>query len=217
MAIQYGILALLDRQPMHGYELKEELQAEIGSHFEINFGTLYRHLERLLKDECVECRVIPQPRFPDRKVYSITDKGRQAWLDWLLEPITGGSVLKNDFYVKLVLSFASPVDPGDVIDRQRQADLRLMQALTKLRLAADPALQIRWTLLLDAAIFQTEARLKWLEVCRESLRQARRADEKAVGPDELCRVLELTNKSGKSADASLTGAAKSPKKGAPIA
>lgn len=194
MTIKYGVLALLDRQPMHGYELKEELQAEIGSHYEINFGTLYRHLERLLKDECVECRVVPQPRFPDRKVYSITDKGRQVWVDWLLEPIAGGSVLKNDFYVKLVLSFASPVNPRDLIDGQRQADLRLMQSLTKLRLSADPALQIRWTLLLDAAIFQTEARLKWLEVCRESLSQARCADEKAVGADELRHMRELIEK-----------------------
>ena len=202
MTIRYGVLALLDRKPMHGYELKEELQAEIGSHYEINFGTLYRHLERLLKDDWVACRIVAQPRFPDRKVYSITDVGRRVWIDWLLEPITGGSVLKNDFYVKLVLSFASPVDPGDVIDKQRQADLRLMQALTKLRLAADPALQIRWTLLLDAAIFQTEARLKWLEVCRESLKQARFADEKAVGPDELKEVLDR---------------ATSQKKGVPIA
>lgn len=206
MTIKYGILALLDRRPMHGYELKEELQAEIGSHYEINFGTLYRQLERLLKDACVGYEVVPQPRFPDRKVFSITKKGRRVWVDWLLEPITGGSVLKNDFYVKLVLSFGSPVNPSDVINGQRQADLRLMQALTKLRLAADPALQIRWTLLLDAAIFQTEARLKWLEVCRESLVTARFADEKTVAADELHDVLEPAAEG-----------VEGPKKGAPVA
>lgn len=188
MTIRYGILAMLDRRPMYGYELKEELRAEIGSHYEINYGTLYRQLERMLKDGYVSCRVMPQTRFPDRKIYSITEKGRLDWIKWLQEPIEGGSVLKNDFYVKLVLSFASPIEPNKVIDRQRQSDLRLMQALTKLRRSADASLQIRWTLLLDAAIFQTEARLKWLEVCRENLARAKLADEKTVGLEEL-RVL----------------------------
>jgi DNA-binding PadR family transcriptional regulator len=194
MTIKYGILALLDRRPMHGYELRDELQAEIGSHYEINFGTLYRHLDRLLDDKCVTCRVVVQSGRPDRKVYSVTENGRRLWIDWLREPIQGGSVLKNDFYVKLVLSFASPIDPRDVIDRQRRSDLRLMQALTKLRRSADPSLQIRWTLLLDAAVFQTEARLKWLEVCRESLAQARSADEKTVGAEELRVISHLAGK-----------------------
>jgi DNA-binding PadR family transcriptional regulator len=191
MAIEFGILGLLNRRPMYGYELREELQAEIGSHYKINYGTLYRVLDRLRRKEYIECKTVAQTRFPDRKVYRIKEKGRQHWLSWLSTPITAGSILKNDFYLKLVLSFTSPVSPLEVIEQQRQADIKLIQALTKLKRKADPKLQVRWLILLEAAIFQVEGRLKWLELCHLRLNEMQKADNKSLSVKELTALKDI--------------------------
>jgi PadR family transcriptional regulator PadR len=74
-------LVLLDEQPTHGYRLLERL-AEAG-HADVTGGTLYPLLARLGDKGWTEYRWEHDGSGPGRKVFSVTEAGREH-LDVLL-------------------------------------------------------------------------------------------------------------------------------------
>jgi DNA-binding PadR family transcriptional regulator len=71
--VRSAILALLDDQPMHGYEMIQELEERTGGRWTPSAGSIYPTLQ-LLEDEGL---VTPE-EVDGRKVYSLTDAGREA-------------------------------------------------------------------------------------------------------------------------------------------
>ncbi len=70
-----GILSLGDAT---GYEIKKMVAEGSFSFFsEASYGSIYPALGKLMDDGFVTCRELPQDKRPDKKVYSLTDKGRQ--------------------------------------------------------------------------------------------------------------------------------------------
>lgn len=70
------ILAVLAKQPMHGYALSEFLKAEMDEAFRFGVGMIYPLLHQLEKERLV---VGKWERWPgaDRRVYSLTKKGQK--------------------------------------------------------------------------------------------------------------------------------------------
>ena len=54
MPIRHGLLALLARGPMHGYQLRAEFEAATGATWPLNIGQVYTTLVRLERDGLVE-------------------------------------------------------------------------------------------------------------------------------------------------------------------
>jgi PadR family transcriptional regulator AphA len=103
VSFRYFILGLLTQQPMSGYDIKRFLKSLswlIGSP---SFGSLYPALHALLKDELVTVKVAPRESKPPRKIYSITDAGRQTLNDWIDQPATSRAPLKA-FAMRLILA-----------------------------------------------------------------------------------------------------------------
>ncbi len=77
MSIRYGLLALLRRGPMHGYQLRTAFEESTGGTWPLNIGQVYTTLSRLERDELV--RSLPESDGGQRP-YEITEAGR-AFLD----------------------------------------------------------------------------------------------------------------------------------------
>ena len=71
--VRSAILALLDDRPMHGYEMIQELEERTGGRWSPSAGSIYPTLQ-LLEDE----GLIKGEEVEDRKVYALTDSGREA-------------------------------------------------------------------------------------------------------------------------------------------
>lgn len=81
------ILAILNQQEASGYEIKKLSTEDRFSHFvDISFGSIYPTLARLETEHLVTCRSETQSGKPDRKIYSITDKGRVELVQALSQP-----------------------------------------------------------------------------------------------------------------------------------
>jgi DNA-binding PadR family transcriptional regulator len=80
--VQDVVLALLAKEPSHGYELRLRLQDALGPLGEaMNAGQIYVTLTRLEKAGLVTAhRVAGKSDRPDRKVHSLTPEG-QARVD----------------------------------------------------------------------------------------------------------------------------------------
>lgn len=71
------ILSLLEEKPMYGYQLSKELQRRSRGYFEFKEGTLYPALHRLEKEGLLRGQWQVIAEGPSRKVYHLTDKGRE--------------------------------------------------------------------------------------------------------------------------------------------
>ncbi len=78
MNVRTLCLAILHFSEATGYEIKKMSTEEHFSFFvDASFGSIYPALSRLQDDGCVTVREEFESGKPSRKVYSITDKGRE--------------------------------------------------------------------------------------------------------------------------------------------
>lgn len=104
----YAILGLLSLKPMSGYDLKRYVDESIGHFWQENYGHIYPTLARLEKEKMASCRNVRQRGRPDRRVYSLTKRGRSELLRWMEEPVEEMPV-RNELLLKM--SFADVIGP----------------------------------------------------------------------------------------------------------
>lgn len=181
MGIKHALLGLLAEKPMHGYELKSAFDEVIGELWSLNIGQVYNTLNLLERDgHIVLQEYVEQESRPDRKVYSITEKGREELGRWLREPLEKPRRLKDDFYLKLI--FGSRIGERDVrtlIWNQRKAYLQVLYQLNEIKNELDPATDILTLLLVEGGIEHVEADLRWLDKCEERLSALLRSLERS--------------------------------------
>ena len=168
MAIRNGLLALLERGPMYGYQLRTEFEASTGATWPLNVGQVYSTLSRLERDGLVA----PEGAADDegRVVYRITDAGRTEVQAWFSSPVDREARTRDELAIKLALALAVPgVDARAVVQAQRTATLRALQELTRLKARADEATDHAWLLVLESMIFHAEAEIRWLDHCEVRL------------------------------------------------
>ena len=162
------LLALLAKEPAHGYELKNLLEQTFGEAYPSpNIGQIYVTLQRLERDGLVSSQDVVQATRPNKRVYELTAAGREALAAWIEEPSDGPRV-RDDFFMKLALSpLAGATDRMALINRQRRHYLNLMRGLSALAAAAYEGPISR--LLIEGAMLHLQADLDWLQRCQEEL------------------------------------------------
>jgi len=167
--MRHAVLALLAEEPAHGYEIKRGLEERFGTVVApLNAGQVYTTLQRLQRDRLVADDAVAQSGRPDKRVYRLTDAGRDALFEWLGAP-SAPTRLRDDFFMKLVFAHSMGLaDPADLIARQRVAYLRSLGELERV-LANDPPVDGTTALVVEGAALHLEADLKWLDRCEEQL------------------------------------------------
>jgi DNA-binding PadR family transcriptional regulator len=152
-------------QGVHGYELKRQCDRLLGRFWQLNFGEIYRILDRLEAEGLVD-QVVAGDR-PSRKLYRINDKGRQSLDTFILSPPTDvPRPLRQELAVKLL--FAGPERLGELlrlIDQQREAYMAELSALgiQRRKLEKLPMDSFVTRLLIDGAELSVRAELAWLD------------------------------------------------------
>ncbi|MFS8478817.1 MAG: PadR family transcriptional regulator [Micromonosporaceae bacterium] len=174
MSVRYGILALLERGPMYGYQLRAAFEESTGATWPLNIGQVYTTLSRLERDGLV--RSLPET--DGQRPYEITDAGRAEVALWFATPISRGDRPRDELAIKLALALTTPgVDVQSVVQTQRSATMRTLQEYTRLKARDDRPEDLSWRLILDAMIFQAESEVRWLDHCEASLVRYRPATE----------------------------------------
>jgi DNA-binding PadR family transcriptional regulator len=167
--VRLPLLALLAKEPAHGYELKNRLEQIFGEAYPSpNIGQVYLTLQRLERAGLVLSQDVVQATRPNKRVYELTPAGREAVSAWLESPSDGPRV-RDDFFMKLALGpLVGDIDRLGLINRQRRHYLAQMRGLSGL--AADAADGNRVArLLVEGAMLHVQADLDWLERCQEEL------------------------------------------------
>lgn len=161
-------LALLSKQPTHGYDLLQTYESLFSSVLPpLNAGQVYTTLSRLERDGLVDDYAVEQEGKPDKRIYRVTDQGRRALLDWFSTPLSGPRI-KDNFYMKLISARVSGmVDLQELIDVQRRQYLQSLHDLNNLALQPEVSADPGMFLLIRGAVLHLKADLEWLDLCEE--------------------------------------------------
>jgi transcriptional regulator len=77
-AAELMILALLDAQPRHGYDLSKLIEARSGGRLKFHIDSLYPLLYRLEEREWIKGTWVEKPEERRRRVYKLTRAGRRV-------------------------------------------------------------------------------------------------------------------------------------------
>ena len=115
MNVRTLCLSVLYEGEATGYDIRRMCtEGEFAYFVEASFGSIYPALAKLEDDGLVTSRTVPQDGKPARKVYSITDGGRQAFAEELSAPL-GEDVFRSPFL--LLARFVSILPQSLVADR----------------------------------------------------------------------------------------------------
>jgi len=103
MDVKTLCLGLLSNGEACGYELKKTFESLFKHFFPAGYGSIYPALADLAANGLVDCREIPQTGKPDRKVYSITEKGHAAF-EKALKNTQPRHKLRSDFLAMMYFS-----------------------------------------------------------------------------------------------------------------
>lgn len=165
--MQDVVLALLAKEPAHGYQLRTRLRAALGPlGAELNAGQVYVTLARLEKAGLVTAERSADRTDRDRKTYALTAAGQRRVTEWVGETSWPKPDLA-EFHLKLVAVAASRLaDPVAVIDAQRRELLRRLRDAQRIALAEpDDSMA---ALLLEGIVLRLQADLRWLETCEKT-------------------------------------------------
>lgn len=143
MNTQTLILAILNFGDASGYEIKKQSSEGVYSYFvDISYGSIYPTLSKLENEGLVIGRSESQSGKPDKKVYSITDKGRQAFIAALAIP-PAIDKFKSEF---LLVAISAGLTQKQVLTNAIDARIvemeKMLELITNLRADCDhPATQ----------------------------------------------------------------------------
>ncbi|SFQ41540.1 PadR family transcriptional regulator [Actinomadura madurae] len=163
--MQDAVLAMLAKEPSHGYRLRARLREALGPLGEsMNAGQVYVTLNRLEKAGLVVSeRADGLPDRPDRKVYALTPSGQQRVAAWLAE-VNWPKPNLAEFHLKLAAAAAARLaDPVELVDAQRRELLRRLRDVQRATLAEPDGSTAG--LLLEGVALRLQADLRWLETC----------------------------------------------------
>jgi len=126
MALRHAVLAALLEGEASGYELSKRFDVSVANFWSATPQQLYRELERLESDGLVGARVVEQERRPNKRVFNLTEAGRDALHEFTAAPARPMAV-RDDLAVKV-----QAVDAGDgeavraaVAEREQHARAKL--------------------------------------------------------------------------------------------
>ncbi len=171
MSLEHAILGFLNYKPFSGYDLKKIFDTSVQHFWAADQSQIYRTLARLTEQGWTEIEVIEQEDRPDRKVYTITQTGRDELRRWLTTSLTHE---KHRSAELVQVFFAGQLSDDEVLAMfEREAEkIRAglagydgvpQQAAEYIEMMHAPRETFFWLLTLDAGIKSAQAHLAWLE------------------------------------------------------
>ena len=143
MNTQSLILAILNFEDASGYEIKKESSEGAFSYFvDISYGSIYPTLAKLEADGLVEGRSEAQSGKPDKKVYSITDKGRDEFISTLSVAPQKDKFKSEFLLIAMCAGLTTPKVIENAIDQRIDEMENILRIIGELRAGCDhPATQ----------------------------------------------------------------------------
>ncbi len=171
MSLEHAILGFLNYKPFTGYDLKKMFDNSVRHFWPADQSQIYRTLARLTQNGLVEMELVEQLDRPDRKVYHITQAGRDALIAWLAGPFPE----EEPRSAPMIQVFFS----AQLSDEELLAKFRLAAGMMRAQLeqyqqvpekideyaavVQSPREVFCWSLTLESGLRMAQSQLEWAE------------------------------------------------------
>lgn len=157
----YVILGLLMEGAKHGYEIH---QSELFSIWSIPMSQLYILLKRLEGEGMIRSSLTVQENRPGKRVYTVTEKGRAAFLDWVYRPSEKIRNIRIEFLAKLYMIHKLHLDMSEaLVDAQIKVCVKRKSRLNEMKGKEGDSFEGLVKLYRNTMI---DATIQWLKSCR---------------------------------------------------
>ena len=166
LSMEHVLLALLAREPMHGYELHRRLNEMpgIAQVWNLKQALLYAKLELLEAEGDIQVKATRREFTPPRKVYAVTQQGQKKLEAWIREPVYRARLMQQVFNAKLLCAWMqSPQLALDLIEKQREVMLNWHSRLVDEEARLDPKAQFGDWVVLSFKDKRDQGTLGWLD------------------------------------------------------
>ena len=171
---KYALLGILNLYPMSGYDLKKFCDEVVSQFWNENYAHIYPVLKELEKEGLATTQTAQAAGRPVKRIYSITEKGKQELKDWLLKPAETPPQ-RYEFILKLF--FSADVPAGHLAENilqykemnQKALELYDKNEKETLEVITDENNKSRKLILMTISCgrLQSDAMVKW---CDETLK-----------------------------------------------
>ncbi|ACQ81934.1 transcriptional regulator, PadR-like family [Beutenbergia cavernae DSM 12333] len=162
MELRHAILGLLSIQPLSGYDLGRAFAGTVAHFWYADQSQIYRTLDRLAADGAIETERIRQQTHPDRKVHTLTDRGRAELTAWLTSPLEPERP-KEPFLARLFFAAELGVEGVERLLEERERQTReVLERLRAITVPAGDRAAVLQQATLSSGIAHAEAELEWL-------------------------------------------------------
>jgi DNA-binding PadR family transcriptional regulator len=172
MALAQAILAALNDCACSGYDLAKRFDGSVGFFWNATHQQIYRELTKLEEQSQIEAQLIHQEHRPDKKIYTLTDKGKESLQSWIETPSTV-SPLKDDLLVKIFAG--SIVSPQTIVAELKHHRIQHLETLHTYEAIASKYFPDR-SQLSDVGRYQyitlrqgIKLETEWLSWCQEAI------------------------------------------------
>ncbi|MEH7107037.1 PadR family transcriptional regulator [Bacillus sp. JJ1764] len=118
-SIRKAMLTLLAREPLTGYDIKQQMNTRMGAFWKANNNQVYPELSKMEEEGLIRLKEVEHDSYrPPRKVYEITQAGKESLIEWTIEPVEIATI-KDEFLVKAYNTWL--VDPEKMLIRIEEA------------------------------------------------------------------------------------------------
>ena len=186
--LKHGILGLLNYGSMTGYEINKAFKDSLSYFWNAQTSQIYRELQTIKKNGWATDEVVEQIGKPDKKVFTITERGRTELNRWLVEDntefITRIPILMKTFFRgersidENIEYFTQLADMGTDFLTQFQNEPPKVADYSK-RLQ-DPMNAIYWKMTVEFGVMYIHTYLDWVNKCKKELEEIRDEHKKIL-------------------------------------
>ena len=119
MSLAFGILGFLNYSPMSGYDIVKAFESSLQFFWHAQSSHIYLELKKLEKKGYICGETVIQSDRPNKRIFSITEAGKKAFMDWLAEGAgEDATQFKSAFMMKVF--FGGNMPPAQSADQLRK-------------------------------------------------------------------------------------------------
>lgn len=173
--ILLGVLSH-SKKPMYGYEIKKQLEEwAVGEYSQISYGSIYYNLERMEREGLVTGEVVKNSKRPERKLYSITEKGKVEFMKLLRKNYFEIERVYYPFDVGVAMMPAlSKEEVIKALDKRIRHTEKHIEMGSKEKAELEGKLPFFALAIFDHYLYHFEAEKKWLENLKKEVEKEKR-------------------------------------------
>jgi len=167
MSLKFAMLGFIDMMPLAGYDLKKMFDGSIKNYWTATHAQIYRTLVQMEKDNLIKTELIIQSNAPNKKIYHITDQGKDELEKWvkttpelppvrhkLLVQLSWSDRLSNEEIIEILENYCREIENKLTAYQGEATSEYIEYGRTK-------RARFLWDAILDNGKLAYEAELKW--------------------------------------------------------